>query len=190
MGNHIDSTRTKWFDISSFCKSSLHLISRQAEIKDIHYFSALARHIKPQEVYLRHKTFIEALEFSGVRVHLGRFKRKEVFCNHCRSITIRYEEKETDVAIAVILTKLCLMDESDSVVLISGDTDLAPAVKMVKNCRPEKNVWFCFPYRRKNKELVKLSDGHFSMSLKSIQKHQFPDSINTGKKIIHKPDKW
>jgi len=49
MGNHIDSTRTKWFDISSFCKSSLHLISRQAEIKDIHYFSALARHTMPEQ---------------------------------------------------------------------------------------------------------------------------------------------
>ena len=70
-------------------------------------------------------------------VYLGRFKSKEVYCSKCKSFHIRYEEKETDVAIAVMLTRLCLLNEVDTVVLITGDTDVAPAVRMVKSCCPE-----------------------------------------------------
>ena len=188
--NNMGRSGTKWLNISSFCTASLHLINKNAKISFIHYFSALAKHIKPQDVHLRHRTFIEALEHTGVDVHLGRFKSKEVYCSKCKSFHIRYEEKETDVAIAVMLTRLCLLNDVDTVVLITGDTDVAPAVRMVKSCCPEKKIWFCFPYKRKNNELVKLSDGHFSMTLKSIRKHQFPESVNTGMKTILKPEKW
>jgi len=64
-----------------------------------------------------------------VRVELFRFKEKKFWCNHCRNIIIRHEEKETDVAIAVRLFESFYTDESDTVVIMSGDTDIAPAVQ-------------------------------------------------------------
>ncbi len=48
----------------------------------------------------RHKVFIRALRSTGVIEVLARFKPKEIFCNHCKNIIKRHEEKESDVAMA------------------------------------------------------------------------------------------
>lgn len=182
---------TKWLNIYSYCQSSLHLISPEAKINDIYYFSALAEHIKPLSVMARHNVFIRALKSTGIKVRLGRFKSKNSYCRLCKKTSKRYEEKETDVAIAVEMMRLCLTNEVDTIVLMTGDTDLAPAVRSVIESCPDKQIWFCFPYRRQNKELEKVAHGHFSMKIKQIRKHQFPAIIeHEGSKDIIKPESW
>jgi hypothetical protein len=52
---------------------------------------------------IKHKDYIRCLKQTGVQVSLGRFKKKEVkYSNHkCRISIFTYEEKETDVGLAV-----------------------------------------------------------------------------------------
>jgi uncharacterized LabA/DUF88 family protein len=49
--------------------------------------------------------------------------------------------------------EVLMNNECDTVVLVTGDTDLAPAVRTVKRLFPDKTITFIFPYKRKNKEL-------------------------------------
>ena len=87
-------------------------------------------------------------------MELGRFKQKDVFCTKCRSVFLKHEEKETDVAIAVTLAELLFTDKCDTVVIMSGDTDLSPAIVKSKMLLPGKKVLLAFPLCPKEQRIV------------------------------------
>ena len=103
---------------------------------------------------------------------------------------MRHEEKETDVAIAVRLFESFYTDESDTVVIMSGDTDIAPAVRTAQKLFPEKTVAFAFPYRRKNNELAQLVSLSFQINKKLYFRHQFPETVVISGRTLRKPDSW
>ncbi len=183
----------KWLDIRSLCQSYLHLLGKDASLTAVYYFSALATHleaVKP-DVVLRHQTLLTALESTGVVTQMGRFKEKRIWCPLCDRENVRHEEKETDVAICVKLLELFFKDECDTVVCITGDTDVAPAVRTARHLFPHKQVIFGFPYRRKNNELAKLAPRSFSLSKEQYAKHQFPDVLALPEgRTIYKPASW
>ena len=184
---------TKWLDLYSLCRSYLHLFGRDTSLVSVYYFSALPHHLsstQPGKID-RHQRFLSCLRDSGVIVELGRFKEKEVFCTKCRSVFLKHEEKETDVAIAVTLAELLFTDKCDTPVIMSGDTDLSPAVAKWQPLFPSKKILFAFPYARKNKELSKLAPESFSISKKQYIRYQFPNpvTLKDGSKI-HKPPTW
>lgn len=184
---------TKWLDLYSLCKSYCYLFGKDASLDSVHYFSALPHHLslkQPGKID-RHQRFLSCLRNSGVIVELGRFKEKEVFCTKCRTLFLKHEEKETDVAIAVRLAELLFRDECDIAVIISGDTDLSPAVAKWKLLFPDKKIIFAFPYARKNTELAKLAPGSFSIGKKQYIRYQFqnPVILKDGSKI-YKPSSW
>ncbi|HYC91602.1 MAG TPA: NYN domain-containing protein [Thermoanaerobaculia bacterium] len=182
---------TKWLDISSLCRSYLHLFGRSAVLHEIHYFSALAKHLeaaKP-DVTARHRAYLACLEDSGVKVELSRFKKKRFRCDKCGSNLKRHEEKETDVALAAKLLELFINDSCERVVLVTGDTDIAPAVRTAKRLFPQKAVCFAFPYDRKNEELAQLVSMCFPKE--AYARHQFADPYVTARGVaIAKPPKW
>ena len=83
------------------------------------------------------------------------------------------------------------MDACDTAVLVTGDTDIAPAVRAVKRLYPTKDVCFAFPYKRKNKELAALADKQFKIRKEKYTAHQFSDPVvlPTGRSIA-KPTGW
>jgi NYN domain-containing protein len=124
-------------------------------------------------------------------VELSRFKEKTIRCPHCGKAIVRHEEKETDVAIAAKLIEIFADDECDTAVLVTGDTDAAPAVRAVRRMHPAKRVCFAFPYRRKNKELAQLVQTCFQLSKEAYVKYQMPDSIILPNgRTIAKPATW
>ncbi len=189
----LHGAKTKWLDIKSICFSFLPAIDKTAKFEKIYYFSALADHMTSKDTgkVKRHMDYIKCLQSTGVIVRLGRFKPKTVWCDLCKNELTRYEEKETDVAISIKLMEILMRDESDMVVLVTGDTDLAPAVKTVKRLFPVKKVTFLFPYKRKNNELANLADMSFKIKKERYTQHQFPDPVilHDGNKI-HKPASW
>lgn len=180
----------RWLNICSLCKSYLHLIGKGATIEAIYYFSALAYHLNDPDVIARHETYIKCLRETGVRDKLSRFKPKTIGCSHGGKI-IRHEEKETDVAISSKLFEVLFKDECDCVVLMTGDTDLAPAAKTAKHLFHNKHIIFAFPYRRKNEELAQIAPGSFKIHKRKYIQHQFPDpfTLSDGT-IIPKPSSW
>ena len=187
-------TPTKWLDLHKLCRSFLPIIGRsfgsRAELEDIFYYSASPIHRKSDKVN-RHSLYMKCLEVSGVEVYLGRFKKKTVFCRKCRRKFIAHEEKESDVAIAMKLFETLYADECDTAVLVTGDTDLSPAVKTCKRLFPSKNILFAFPYKRRNNELAKLSSKSFSIKQNSYTSCQFSNPlIDSDGNRYNKPNHW
>lgn len=183
---------TKWLNIKELCNSYLHLIGNGATLANIYYFSALAKHLESTdpETTRRHRTYLDCIRSTGVIVELSRFKKKPIWCPNCNNTIIRHEKKETDVAIAVRLFESFHADESDTVVIMSGDTDIAPAVRTAQKLFPDKTVAFAFPYRRKNKELAQLVSLSFQINKKLYFRYQFPDSVRISGRTLQKPDSW
>ncbi len=184
---------TKWLDLYSLCTSYLPMFGRDARLASVHYFSALPHYLSAKDPgkVTRHQAYLSCLRSTGVIVELGRFKEKEVYCTKCRTVFLKHEEKETDVSMAVKLLELFHRGACDTAVIVSGDTDLSPAVPTCKDLFPGKTVVFAFPYARKNKELANLAPGSFSISKKQYIRYQFPNPvILAGGKKIPKPSAW
>lgn len=184
----------KWLNLKQLCSSYLHnagqVAGRRAEIENVYYFSASPTH-RDQDKIDRHSLYIRCLRASGVNVQLGRFKRKTVHCNLCNRDFIAHEEKETDVAIAIKLFEVCHLDQCDTAILMTGDTDLSPAVVTCKRLFPSKPIFFAFPYKRANAELAKIAPESFSIKLQSCQRCQFSDPyVFPDGTQVRKPSKW
>lgn len=112
---------------------------------------------------------------------------KEVRCQAtCQKKYTVYEEKETDVAIAVKLFEILTSDLADVIVIMTGDTDLRPAYNAAKHLYPAKEFEFAFPFGRKNKSL----DG-FKMKIDRYASNLLPDPyILSDGTPISKPSTW
>ena len=184
-GRHADPP-LKWLDVRSLCESIVRDaqgVPRRAVVSEIHYFSALATHLEARNpgIVARHRTYLRALEHTGVTIHLGQFKRTDR----------GHEEKETDVAIAVALLELYHAGAADCVWIMSGDTDLMPAVRAARRMFPGRLVCFAFPFRRQNNVLKEAADAHFRIRAHQYAKHQLPYRVLTDeRRVIQCPEEW
>lgn len=188
----------KWLDLRKLCGSYIQkvraAIGERVEIAGIHYFSALAMHKRFAEpgVIRRHQDYIRALESTGVSVTLSAYKQRPMKCHHCKAEFWRPEEKETDVAIAVKLIEVFARAECDAAVVVSGDTDLLPAVRTVKALfGGAKKVGIGFPFNRRNNEPQTTADFYFQIQQKEICSSQFPPVVKCEDgKTVEKPRDW
>lgn len=96
-----------------------------------------------------------------------------------------------DVAIATKVLELLHTDSADRVVLVTGDTDLAPAVRSARRSFPDKEVCFLFPWNRKMRELASLAHHSFSIDRRKYGQHQFPDPFLSAAGVaFRKPVEW
>lgn len=90
-----------------------------------------------------------------------------------------HEEKETDVNLALAMLDLAYKDRYDHAFLLSRDSDLAPAVRMVKQNFPHKKVTVFSPYNyRHSSELLQVCDGYKTITLQHISTSLFPEKIH------------
>jgi len=181
----------KWLDIHSLCSSYLPLMGKEARLEHVFFFTALATHLNDPDIIQRHETYMRCLEATGVVCERGRFKAKTIQCTLCRGRFIRHEEKETDVAIAAKMCEFIYHNQCDTVVLVTGDTDLSPAVRYINHSHPNKTILFMFPFGRHNRELAQLAPKSFKIHKGSYLQHQFPDPFTLPDgSTVRKPISW
>lgn len=125
----------KWVDLH---KLALSICGANETLMGVHYFTAYATW-KPAQ-YLRHKEYVKALQYVGVRCVIGHFKQKYRQCLKCGAQWVGHEEKETDVAIAVQLMADAFTDQFDRALIISADSDLAPALRTIGQHHPRRTL--------------------------------------------------
>ncbi|MBC8404495.1 MAG: NYN domain-containing protein [Planctomycetes bacterium] len=183
----------KWLDIQSLISSYPQVIGGRPVFSNLDYFSAFANHRIPTDpdVTRRHQTYLDALGSTGSKVHLGRFKACKQTCKICRRSFDRYEEKETDVAIATGIIEACMDPDMNTQVLVSGDSDLAPALRMVRRRFLTKRIGIAFPYRRISEDLKRNCDFHWRLKPEQYLAHQFPFKIQlAGGRSANRPAPW
>lgn len=176
----------KWLDLR---KLSYCFVKDKNTINKIYYFTALAtwNHQKVK----RYQKFIRIQEYNDITVIYGEFRRKTKRCPNCGKIIRTFEEKETDVNIASSLFELAYRDIYDTAMIISGDSDLIPAIKAVRKNFPTKQFCILIPPGRRAELLKKEADFYKKIKLKHLQWSRLPDSVdidNNGS--VECPQKW
>jgi uncharacterized LabA/DUF88 family protein len=184
----------KWLNLERFfCRLRQH-----DQIQRIRYFTAriFGSHAANQEAYLL------ALEtLPNVDIILGQFKAKQVECkvpacpNTGPRIFSTYEEKRTDVNIALWMLHDAQQGMCDRLVLVTGDSDLVPAICMVKEYYPEKEVIVYVPAKSAIRgaavELRSVADKNRTLPLDLLPKSQFPAQVKLDSGIVvNKPATW
>jgi uncharacterized LabA/DUF88 family protein len=162
--------RNKWLDIRALCLNYI----PSDRLGEIFYFTAFADHAGKDPVK-RHRLYISVLRTTGVQVVRGRFKEKPMRCRNCDVRYKAHEEKETDVNIAIQIVERSILKQCDSVVVVSGDTDILPA--MLAATRFDRQIYALFPPGRKNDDVARGCAESAKIRPAQIQKCRFPDVV-------------
>ena len=149
-------------------------------LEAVHYFSSkfLPEGGDPDEAIQQNK-YLEALEaIDGLQVHYGYHQVVRWVCSTCGASRNAYEEKETDVNIAVRMVIDSADDAFDVAILVSGDGDLAGPVRTVRARHPEKHVVAAFPRKRKTENVRSAATASFVIGRKRIRDSQLTDFQN------------
>jgi hypothetical protein len=154
----LNQPRLKWLSLHALAQKLLP--SRSERLLGVVYFSAYASHraAKNPGQFARHQAYVRALEATSVECVMGRFKMNPVKCFTCGSSWQKPEEKETDVAIATHMVRDAFRNRFDVCYLLSGDTDLVPALRIIRAEFPAKElVSLSAPNRPHSAEILKIA---------------------------------
>jgi uncharacterized LabA/DUF88 family protein len=180
--------RDLWLDLQALAEG---LLRPGQELREVKYFTARLRDdpagARRQSIYLdalaTHCPKISRIE--------GRFQEKTRRCDWCGARWLGYEEKETDVNISAALIEDAVLDRYDTALLISGDTDLRPAIGAAKRLRPGKTVFAAFPPHRFSARLVQSVDAFIRIGSDKIRNSQLPPQVVTATGIrLERPPYW
>lgn len=156
----------------------------------VKYFTARVR--QPDDKRRRQGAFLDALRaVSSVEIILGKFYRNHQRCNTCGHSWPSHEEKMTDSAIAANLVADSFLNVFDTAILVGGDTDIVPAVKMVRRHFPAKRLEVWFPPSRKNQEVADVCHDEGQINGAHLQAAMMPDRIEVAPGVIvERPVTW
>ena len=122
---------------------------------------------------------------------LGQFQKVTKKCRKRNRSYNTFEEKKTDVNIAVEILKSAFQDEFDTAILLSADSDLAPAIEAVKTLFPSKSIGVLIPINWRAELLKQVCDFHMKIKEKHLRSSQFSEKISLGDgKVLTKPPSW
>jgi uncharacterized LabA/DUF88 family protein len=179
--------RFHWLDLEAMCRE---LLEADQTLVGVRYFTAPVRNDPPG--LQRQQAYWNALKVETiVEIVLGRFQKKEPHCFKCGATWTTYEEKETDVSIAVALVEDAALGLFDTALVVSADSDLCPAVRSVARLRPEARVVAAFPPKRHSDQLRKAVHAAFTIGDGVLRRSLLPDVIVTSAgHRIERPLTW
>lgn len=140
----------------------------------------------------RQSTHLDALEtFDKLEIIEGKFQGKTGKCRECGNEWQSYEEKMTDVNIAIEMVCDAEDDAFDAALLVSGDGDLAGPISRVLSRHPEKRVVVAFPPRRRSDSLRHAASAHFNIRRSGLRNSQLPDRLHSADGYpLRRPPEW
>ncbi len=165
------SPNIEYLDLVGLCRRLVHPSSET--LVSFHYFTAVANHLSDwgQE---KQRRFLASLEQDLVSIKFGQFNQTRSTCQHCGAKSNKHSEKQTDVGVATALIQGAYENTYDKVLLFSADTDLIPAIALVKEKFPEKEIKLVstVAYLRPiHATMGRLSDGQIRLTPELLGPH-------------------
>ncbi|MEE9453402.1 MAG: NYN domain-containing protein [Paracoccaceae bacterium] len=185
----------RWLDLEALFKL---LLKPENEIVKIKYFTAKVKS-KPNNLSApqRQDVYFRALKAFNLRVSIyyGHFLSHRVRMPNANPPpntyeVIKTEEKGSDVNLSVHLLNDAWKDIYDCAVVVSNDSDMAEAMRLVRQNHPQKVIGLFTPgtMSRTSEQLKKHA--HFVKKIRdgAVKSSQLPDPIPDTK--IRKPNNW
>ncbi|MBN9508474.1 MAG: NYN domain-containing protein [Alphaproteobacteria bacterium] len=138
----------------------------------------------------RHVNFLAACRAVGVQVHEANFKRTYKSCRAFERECKFYEEKQTDVAIAVKMVADAIRGKFVRAILISADSDQVPTARFIRGFQ-DLQLTVVFPPGRKAvaRELGSLATDWIELAPGRLQTCRLPRNVvdANGKTVARMP---
>lgn len=188
-----DWRKLYWIDVVKLCSSFL---GENQILEKVIYFTASP--LSPQKnsrqsAFLNANKLINGDLFEVIR---GKYMEKHIICPYCKGDITRPEEKKTDVNISIRMIADCVLDKTDTIALVSADSDLVPPLEFIQQNYPNKSIKVYFPPSNYSSDLKDNLIHHRSKPVLMIKnKRRFLDAIMPEKvekdgKIYTIPEKW
>lgn len=174
-----------WLDLCQLAKS---LLKPDQKLVSVHYFTARVRNDPTGAA--NQGQYLGALRATGVHVVEGRFQENSRKCRTCGSTWRSYEEKESDVNLCVYLMEAARLNEFDVALIVSGDSDMVPAVSAVRRMNPRLRLVAAFPPARFSDELKRAVDASLHIGGDKVRHAQLPPTVSRDGKDWSRPTYW
>ena len=179
-----------WLNIREL---SINLLNSNQSLVEVHYFTArISDNGRNSKKRKRQNTYLEALEtLPDTHLHFGHYLSKTQKCLNCNYSWRTFEEKMTDVKIAVQLISDAQDNMFDTAIVVSADSDLAPPIEAVLKRYDDKRVIVIFPPKRHSGQLRSIATKCFTVGRKKLKDSQLPYQIKSiSGHILSKPEEW
>ena len=163
-----------WLNVKSLCEKFAKLPHRR--LVGVKYFTSRIK--GDQSKIARQDAFIQALKtVSGIEVLWGKYGIRSYECHSCHHKGELPAEKMTDVYIASEMIMDASQNIYDTAYLISGDKDLVPAIKIIKEAFPDRRIVLIPPPKRYCSDLRTVAHATLTMWEHYLRKAQFSSTI-------------
>ena len=141
---------------------------------------------------VRQNTYLEALEtLPDVHIHYGYHLAMVRLCHTCGATWQTFEEKMTDVNIAVELLGDAQDNSFDTAIVVSGDSDLVGPVRAVRERYPNKRVVIAFPPNRQSAGLRTEATAYSNIGRSALKNSQLPEQVTRADGyVLARPSQW
>ena len=182
--------RYYWLDLNRLAVRLLRPGQRLAGVK---YFTArVIPDAGSVDKARRQNIYLEALgTLPDLDIHYGYYLPKMQRCSTCGTTWQTYEEKMTDVNIAVELVADAYDDTFDTAIVVSADSDLARPITTIREGFPGKRVVAAFPPNRVSKLLRSVAAASLTIGHGVLSNSQFPERVVTSDgQVLTRPRRW
>lgn len=179
-----------WLDLNGLAAS---LLKPGQTLAGVHYFTSRIRANGCNAADMqRQSDYLDALAtLPSLTIHYGHYLQKSRRCHSCGAQWLDYEEKMTDVNIAMQLLADAFDDHFDTALVISADSDLTTPVRQVRARFPTKRVIVAQPPGRNSVQLAGAATAAFTISETKVRQNQLPESLTKpGGFVLKRPDTW
>ena len=182
--------RYYWLDLQRLAETLL--LPGQVLVAVRYFTTSISSHTASTGKSKRQATFLEALQTrSNLHIYYGHYLAKLRRCSTCGATWKTYEEKMTDVNIAVTLFADAVDDAFDNAIIISGDSDLSTVVSETRKRYMKKRLIVAFPPARHSAQLRAVATAAFTIGRKVIKDSQLPDEVTKPDGfVLRRPAKW
>jgi uncharacterized LabA/DUF88 family protein len=160
----------------NFLNIDLNKLVRQISLKDENILSIkffVSPFVGNTNLAQIQREFIERnSKLSYVDLNLGVFRKRNIKCQKCTNQVVHYQEKHTDINIALEISRSAIDRSIDKIYLITADDDFKPAIASFNQIAPNKKFVRVLPpgrFSASNESFI-----HLNKSI--IKKSQFNDS--------------
>ena len=182
--------RYYWLDLWRLATT---LLRRDQTLIAVRYFTAkFAPDPRDPDRHARQDAYLKALDtLPDLSIRYGYHLPKTRDCPRCGALISTYEEKMTDVNIAVALLNDAQDNLFDTAIVISADSDLSGPISAVRSRYANKPIIVAFPPKRASKELRRVASGSFHIGRDRLRRSQLPDPVvKPDGYTIAKPPRW
>jgi uncharacterized LabA/DUF88 family protein len=208
----LKGTAYKWLDLDALLAGIVRAQCHESDVIAIRYFTSLIKgSFSPggQRSCNAQAEYIRALKCNPlISVIEGRFSAQSIHAlrhaippDHSNRVRIwRLEEKETDVSIAVEMYRDARDGRIDQIVLVSNDSDLAPALRFVRE-DTDIRIGVILPLRCGNPDEINLRRPSVSLGScadwirpyildTELASSELPTVVQTKRRPARKPSHW